>query len=301
MEGDDITLECIGTDYITWYHDGEKMEASDVYGQSLQLKNITEEQAVIYTCKLGDTEEKNITVNVKSYPKFTEKPERLTKTVGEDAVFKCMLNTENYTVQWFGNWKPLPASERYVLDNANTTLTIHNVSKADTQTISCTATVGNFSISAEGSLTVYDPLRITSPPSDKVLGDDAVEFCVEVETDAATLNKTTFTWKKDNATLANIKPAIETMILSVTKMKNCLKLEGSDRIIGQYTCLVSDRRRSKSASANLFAPETMTGLTSGAIIGIVVGSIFAITLVAAIVGYVCYKQSRSNRKYKASG
>lgn len=93
-------------------------------------------------------------------------------------------------------------------------------------------------------------MRITSYPKDKVLGDGGVEFCVVVETDP--LLEATFTWKKDNATLTNMK-LIMTTVVSLTEAKNCLKLTGSDASRGKYTCLVYDGISMKSASANLFA------------------------------------------------
>lgn len=42
------------------------METNDIYGQSLQILSITEEQAGIYTCRLDDSDERNISVNVNS-------------------------------------------------------------------------------------------------------------------------------------------------------------------------------------------------------------------------------------------
>ncbi|XP_020950126.1 carcinoembryonic antigen-related cell adhesion molecule 5-like isoform X4 [Sus scrofa] len=294
---DTVVLKCLTNDTgvaISWFFNGqsllltERMELSQDNG-TLTIEPVRREDAGHYQCEashLGNSSKSDpLRLDVK-YPVAKPIVEANSTTVTEHedtVVLKCLTNDTGVAISWFFNGQSLLLTERMELSQDNGTLTIEPVRREDAGHYQCEAShLGNSSKSDPLRLDVKYPVAkpIVEANSTTVTEheDTVVLKCLTNDTGVA------ISW------FFNGQSLLLTERMELSQDNGTLTIEPVRREdAGHYQCEASHLgNSSKSDPLRLDVKyDSATGLSSGAVAGIVTGALAGVALIGALVYILC--------------
>ncbi|XP_036442956.1 neogenin 1a isoform X3 [Colossoma macropomum] len=172
--GDSVLLPCVVTGYpaafVRWTHNDEPVEESDgrfqvLGGGSLQIFNLTEEDAGIYQClaeNANDSIEVRAELTVQVPPQFLKRPVNTFAHEAMDVVFECeVTGSPAPTIKWVKNGDAVIPSDYFrIIKEQN--LQVQGLVKSDEGFYQCLAENEAGNVQASAQLVIMDQ-AIPSP------------------------------------------------------------------------------------------------------------------------------------------
>ncbi|XP_039550222.1 carcinoembryonic antigen-related cell adhesion molecule 20-like isoform X3 [Pimephales promelas] len=272
----------------------------DINTQSLELQNLT----------LGDSGKYGLSVITNAGGIFTGETSlqvfekvsnvrligpKVLLIEGNSSANITSMGTGNITsVEWIKDNSPLSPSNRIIFSSDNRSVSISPVQKSDNGEYQCTY------INPVSSETAKLPLIINYGPEDvSINGLDVVDLGVSVSLSCSANSKpfASFSWRF-NGTDTNV--TTDTFTIAETDFKHS----------GDYECTASNNvtKRSNSQSHALLVKSGGGGgggLTAGAIVGIVIGVLLAVSGICGLIVYLTKTKKipmlNKEQKGKSSG
>ncbi|XP_051556039.1 neogenin-like isoform X4 [Myxocyprinus asiaticus] len=177
--GENVLLPCVVTGYPTdgyvrWMHNDQLIEESKdrfevLGGGSLQIFNLTEEDAGVYSCLADNTNssiEAQAELTLKAPPQFLKKPADIYAHEATDVIFECeVTGSPAPTIKWVKNGDAVIPSDYFkIIKEQN--LQVLGLVKSDEGFYQCLVEndVGNVQSSAQLIILDHD-VALPSPPS----------------------------------------------------------------------------------------------------------------------------------------
>ncbi|XP_036442957.1 neogenin 1a isoform X4 [Colossoma macropomum] len=166
--GDSVLLPCVVTGYpaafVRWTHNDEPVEESDgrfqvLGGGSLQIFNLTEEDAGIYQClaeNANDSIEVRAELTVQVPPQFLKRPVNTFAHEAMDVVFECeVTGSPAPTIKWVKNGDAVIPSDYFrIIKEQN--LQVQGLVKSDEGFYQCLAENEAGNVQASAQLVIMD-------------------------------------------------------------------------------------------------------------------------------------------------
>ncbi|XP_066503320.1 neogenin 1a isoform X2 [Hoplias malabaricus] len=166
--GDSVLLPCVVTSYpaayVRWTHNDQPIDESDGHfqvlgGGSLQIFNLTEEDAGLYRCvaeNMNDTIEAQAELTVQVPPHFLKRPVRTFAHEAMDVVFECeVTGSPAPTIKWVKNGDAVIPSDYFrIIKEQN--LQVQGLVKSDEGFYQCLAENEAGNIQASAQLVILD-------------------------------------------------------------------------------------------------------------------------------------------------
>ncbi|CAM9123784.1 unnamed protein product [Bubo scandiacus] len=206
-------------------------------------------------------------------------PDNATVTENDTVSLSCRSPPGTETVAWLHDGAPVAAGGRLSLSPDNRTLTVRPVQRGDAGAYACQVSnaISTNRSDAATVTVVYGPDGVTVTPPGPLwlrLGSRLELLCA-----AAAAPPPLFAWARGNASLAT---------------GSCLRLDfGDPGQAGEYRCRATNPALGRAAEASVLLLQE-EGLGSGAIAGIVLGTLLGLLLLAAAVYLLWRRVSRSS-------
>ncbi|XP_066557851.1 neogenin isoform X2 [Amia ocellicauda] len=177
--GQSVLLPCVATGYptptVTWMLGEKPIEESEgrfelIGGGNLQILNLTEEDAGIYSClasNLNETAEFQAELTIQAPPMFLKKPANIYAYESMDIIFECeVTGRPPPTVKWVKNGDAVIPSDYFKIIKEHN-LQVLGLVKSDEGFYQCLAEndVGNVQASAQLIILDHDVAIPTPPPT----------------------------------------------------------------------------------------------------------------------------------------
>ncbi|XP_041510774.1 carcinoembryonic antigen-related cell adhesion molecule 5-like isoform X2 [Microtus oregoni] len=296
---DSVSLNCSSNNTgisIHWLFNGQSLELTDrmklsLDNSTLSIDPVKREDSGEYQCEVSNpvSSERSDSIQLDIIEPVTTPSIHVGNTtvkVLDSVSLTCSSNDTGISIHWLFNGQNLELTDRMNLSLDNSTLSIDPVKWEDSGEYQCE--VSN-PVSSERSDSIY--LAIIEPvttPSIQIRNTTVKEL------DSVSLNCSSnntgisIHWLFNGQSLEltdRMKLSLNNSILSIDPVKRADS--------GEYQCEVSNpvsSKRSDPIHLTIIADTTQgsSGLSGGAIAGIVVGSVAGVTLIAALAYFLCF-------------
>ncbi|KAK7798001.1 hypothetical protein U0070_005220 [Myodes glareolus] len=298
-ELDSVSLICSSNDTgisIHWLFNGQSLGLTDrmklsLDNSTLSIDPVRREDSGKYQCEVSNpvSSERSYPIQLDIIKPVTKPSIQVTNTTVKelDSVsLTCSSNDTGISIHWLFNDQSLGLTDRMKLSLDNSTLSIDPVRREDSGKYQCE--VSN-PVSSERSYPIQlDIIEPVTKPSIQVSNttvkelDSVILTCSSNDTGISTH----WLFKGESLGLTDrIKLSLDNSTLSIDPVRK--------EDAGKYQCEVSNAvssERSDPFQLDIIADSTpgSSGLSGGAIAGIVIGSVAGVTLIAALAYFLCF-------------